>query len=1041
MNFTDVFIRRPVFASALSLLVLVIGIVAFVQMPVRQYPMIETSVVTVTTSYPGASAELMSGFVSTPLENAIGSIDGIDYMTSTNVQNTSRITVNLQLGYPIETGVTDVGNQVSSVRWMLPKDIQDPVISKQDPNASPTVYIAFNSDTMGEEAVTDFLLRVVQPQLQTLDGVSEAEILGEREYAMRLNLDTERMASLGITPNDVMTALKTHNLQAATGKLEGRFQEYNITANTDMSTADQFNRMVIKTVDGHIVRLSDIGEAIMGAENYSSSAIINGKKTTVVGIIPQSDANPLAVSQEVDKIMPQIQSQLPDGIKANIVYDTSLFISESISEVYDTMIEASIFVMLVIFLFLGSIRSVIIPLITIPLSIIGVCGIMLALNYSINTITLLAWVLAIGLVVDDAIVVLENIHRHMEEGLGPIPASIIGAREIGFAVIAMTITLAAVYAPIGFVGGLTGILFSEFAFTLAASVIVSGFVALTLSPMMCSRILTYDPEAKGFAHYIDVVFEKIVHAYKSILVPVVKMRWLVILVALGLYVTLYFLFVTTTSELAPVEDQGVVLTYITGPSSSNIKYTEHYTDMIKPIFEDVPERDTYGIINGFPNNTANSAISFLNLIPWGDRKRSAMQISQDLFPKLWSIPGLKVIPITPPPLPAAGSFFPLQFVLKSAKGGDQAVKELNAAMQELMKAANQNPGFMGMDTDMKLDKPQVHVEIDRNKAGDLGISIQEIASALGIMFGTPEDVQFALEGRAYYVIPELDKNFNYLANPKDIDNIYVRAQSGDLVPLSNIVKVEERIEPQSLNHFQQLTSAMLNANLAPGYSLGEALKFLEDYTKQHFPDLQFDTAGQARQFIEAQGAMNAVLVFALIIIFLVLAAQFESYRDPFIVLFVVPLTLSGALLTLRIFGGTMNIYSQVGLTTLVGLIAKHGILIVEFANQLQEKGMNKVDAAIESAALRLRPILMTTGAMVLGAVPLAIASGAGANARHQIGYVIVGGMTIGTIFSLFVVPSVYAVFAKVKTVDEELEQEIADAIERAKHLDDDPHQA
>lgn len=1043
MYFTDVFIRRPVFSSALSLMLLVIGFVSFYIMPVMQYPLIQTNVVTVTTTYPGASAELMAGFVTTPLENAVGSIDGIDYMTSSSSQNTSQITVNLQLSYPIETAVTDTANEVNSVRWMLPKDIQDPVITKQDPNATPIVYIAFNSSVMSSEAVTDYLLRVVQPQMQTLDGVSQAQILGERQYAMRLNLNSERMAALNITANDFMIALQQHNLQAAAGTIQAPLQQFNVVANTDMSTPEQFDNMVIKKQENYIIRLRDIGNAVLGAENYNSSAVVNGQNTTVVGVIPTTEANPLAVSQEVEKLMPSIKKELPEGITADVVYDSSIFIAESIHEVYVTMIESSICVIIVIFLFLGSLRSVFIPIVTIPLSIVGVCSIMLALNYSINTITLLAWVLAIGLVVDDAIVVLENVHRHMDEGMAPIPASIIGAREIGFAIVAMTLTLAAVYAPIGFTGGLTGMLFSEFAFTLAAAVVVSGFVALTLSPMMCSRMLRHEAVKKGLALYVDTQFEKIMHHYQSILRSVLKFRYFIAGGAVVLYSILFYLMLTLPQQLAPTEDQGVVLVYVDGPSPANILYTEKYTSMINPIFNVVPEMQSYGVINGYSGT--NTAMSFLSLIPWGDRDRSAMTIADSLFPKLWAIPGLKVIPITPPPLPNAGSFFPLQFVIKTVDASSQGIARLNEAMQALIVAANENPGFLGVDPDLKIDNPQIYVDIDRNKAGDLGVSMDEISSALNILFGSPTNIQFAIQGRGYYVIPELASNFNFKASPNELNNVYVRSEKGEVIPLSNMITIKEQVVPLSINHFQQLTSTTLSANLAQNYPLGTALEYLTDFINTNYPDLQTDTAGQARQFVEAQGAMTMVLVFALVFIFLVLAAQFESYRDPTIVLSVVPLTLAGALIVLDVTGmlhltsGTLNIYSKIGLVTLVGLIAKHGILIVEFSNQLQLKGYDRTEAVIRGASLRLRPILMTTGAMILGAIPLAIASGAGSAARNDIGWVIVGGMAIGTLFSLFVVPAFYSMLAQVKKPDEELERQIREAIEYSERKKTEEH--
>lgn len=1033
MHFTDVFVRRPVFASALSFMLLAAGIIAFTLMPVRQYPKIETSVVTVTTTYPGANAQLMAGFITTPLENAIGSIDGIDYMTSTNVQNTSRVIVNLQLGYPIETGVVDVANQVSSVSWMLPKEANAPSITKQDPNASPIAYISFDSEDMSSEAVTDFLLRVIQPQFQGLNGVSQAEILGKREYSMRLNLNTARMKAMNVTANDLMSALTSHNLQGATGQVEGEYQVYNVVANTDMATSDQFNDMVIKNTDGYIVRLRDIGDARLGARSYDSSAIMNGKNTTVVGIIPTSDANPLSVSKDVHELMPSIQGQLPSDVTANIVYDSSIFIAASIDEVYVSMAEAIFFVLIVIFLFLGSIRAVIIPIVTIPLSLIGVSTFMYALGYSINTITLLAWVLAIGLVVDDAIVVLENIYRHMEDGLAPIPAAIVGAREIGFAVIAMTITLAAVFAPIGFTGGLTGILFKEFAFTLAGAVIISGFIALTLTPMMCSRLLSYDKNKKTFADKLDAVFDKIMNAYQSLLRHVIKLRWVILLFAFFMWGVAGYLFTTMPQELAPEEDQGVVIAFISGPSSTNIKYTEAFTKMLNPVFQAVPEMASYGIINGF--SSVNSAIGFLNLVPWGERDRSAAEISQAIFPKVWSIPGLKIIPLLPPAIPVGSSSFPIQFVIKTADSSTVGLEHLNQAMHALIGAAYQHPGFQAMDSDLKLDKPQVQVTIDRNKAGDLGVSIEEISNALNIMLGAPTNVQFSMQGRGYYVIPAYDQNFNYQSNPEDINTIYVHSKTGDLIPLSNIVTLSNTVEPQSINHFAQLTSATLSASTVPGYPLGDALTFLTNFMGTNFPDLQVDYSGQARQLLESQGAMTQVLVFAIILIFLVLAAQFESYRDPFIILFVVPLTLAAAMLTLQFVGsvstvsGALSIYSKIALTTLVGLIAKHGILIVEFANQLQlDKGLEPREAVIQSASMRLRPILMTTGAMVLGVLPLAIATGAGAAARNQMGWLIVGGMSIGTVFSLFVVPSLYAIMAKPKHVDETLEQQIQDAI-------------
>jgi multidrug efflux pump len=1029
MNFTDIFIRRPIFAISLSLMLFVTGLAAFIKMPVRQFPEIATSVVTVTTTYPGASAELMAGFVSTPLENAIGTIDGIDYMTSSSVGNRSTITVNLKLGYPIEKAVTDIANEVNSVIWKLPSGIQNPVIAKQDPNATPTMYIAFKSDKYSPEAVTDYLLRVVQPMLSTLNGVSQASILGERQYAMRISLDPQKMAAHGITATDIWNALSQQNLQAAAGTVYSKLQQFNVKVNSDMQRPDEFNTMIIKTVNGETIRLQDVGYAQLGAENDNSSAVIDGKQTTVIGIITTSDANPLNVSDEVNRLLPKIEKNLPKGIHVEVAYDQSVFIKASIHEVYETMVEAALCVLLVIFIFLGSLRSVLIPIITIPLSLIGVAGIMLALGYTINTITLLAWVLAIGLVVDDAIVVLENIYRHMEEGLSPIPAAIIGAREIGFAIVAMTLTLATVYAPIGFTGGLTGILFSEFAFTLSFSVVISGFIALTLSPMMCSRMIRYTGEKNNFSHRIDEIFETLVVKYKAFLRTALDKKKMILIFAGLLYLICFVLFQTLPQELAPMEDQGSVLVWVNGPSSGNIKYTEKYTNMMIPIFNKIPEAEHYGIINGF-GGSVTSAMGFIRLKDWSERSRNATRIQMSIFPALWAIPGLKIFPLQPQPLPNTGSIIPIQFVLKSTDNVD----ELLPAVEGLMQAASQNPMFMNVDADLKYDKPRIRITINRNKAGNLGVPIAEITNSLNIMLGQPENVQFSMADRGYYVIPEYTKNYDFLTNPNDIKNIYVHTESGTLVPLSNVVDISMDIEPQSINHFQQLPSATINANFKPGYTLGQALDFLTNYTKEHFPNLQYDYAGQARQFYEASSAMQAVMLFAMIFIFLMLSAQFESFRDPIIILAVVPLTMAGALFTLKLTGGTLNIYSKIGLVTLIGLIAKHGILIVEFANQLQEKGASKLDAVIEAASLRLRPILMTTGAMVLGALPLAIASGAGAAARHALGWVIVGGMSFGTLFSLIVVPTLYILIAKVKFIDVKLEKEIAEAVDRAKKL-------
>ncbi len=1022
MSFTDIFIRRPVFASAISFMILLIGLVSMANMTVRQYPEIESSVITVTTTYPGASAELMTGFVTTPLENAIGGIDNIDYMTSSNVQNQSQITVNLLVGANPDVALTNIQSKVSTVLYQLPKDIQSPVIEKNDATSNPTQFIAFQSNTMTPEQITDYLLRVVQPQIQTLDGVSQAPIFGEREYAMRINLNPALMAAHNVSPNDVFNAINKQNVQAAAGTLEGRSEEFNIVADTDMHNVEQFDNMVLGNYNNTLIRLKDVGKAMMGAENYNTDGYVDGKETVTIGVIPKATANPLAVSKEVQNLLPKLQSEMPSGLNASITYDSSVFISDSIKEVIKTIIEATLFVIAVMLLFMGSFRAVLIPLVTIPLSIIGVCGIMLALGYSINTITLLAWVLAIGLVVDDAIVVVENIHRHIEDGKNAFFSAIIGTREIGFAIIAMTFTLAAVYAPIGFSSGLTGILFREFAFTLAASVIVSGFIALTLSPMMCSKLLTHGQSK--FSAKIDHIFDIVKNRYIRTLTTILNSYRMYIVagavVILGMGI---FIFESIPGELAPTEDQGVVFTYNEGPSFANIQYTNHYSEQLFRIYDKVPEMAHYIVVTGFPSGV-NTGISVLVLKDWDERKRSASQIASALAPQLWGITGLKIFGFPPPPLPGAG-FMPIEYVLKTS--GTDTTQRLYAAGQQVVQAAMRYPGFQHVDMDMKLDKPQINLQINRDRAADLGITMNQIATAMGTMFGSPEQNQFSMDQRSYWVIPEYDKNFFYRNTPRNIYNIYVKSSSGEMIPLSSLLKVTETVQPQSINHFQQLPSVTIEGVTNPAYTLGQDITYLNDFVNKHLPgNIQVDYAGQSRQYIESAAAMQQAFVFALLFIFLVLAAQFESYRDPFIVMTTVPLSLTGALFTLHLTGGTMNIYSEIGLITLIGLISKHGILIVEFANQIQlNKGKNIREAVLESAGLRLRPILMTTAAMVLAGIPLAYASGAGAVSRHMLGWVIVGGMTLGTIFSLFVVPTVYSLIATPKKDDSTFDEQVA----------------
>ncbi len=1005
MNFTDLFIRRPVFATVISLLILLVGAISYTKLPVRQYPAIDTTVISISTTYPGATAQLMEGFVTTPIENALSGIDGIDYMTATNVAGSSNISIHFKLGYDINAAIADVNSKVSSVRWQLPKEIQDPIIEKRDPNAQPTVYIAFTSKQMSAEAVTDYLLRVVQPQLATLPGVGQAQVFGQREYAMRIWLDPNLMAARGITATDIANALNNNNLQSSTGSVESNLNELNVTANTDINSPEAFNNMVLRNDNGQIVRLSDVGKAELGPENTSSSAIVNDKPATVMAITPQPTANPLEVSVEVNKVLNNIQGQLPSDLHAQVIWDNSKFIAASIHEVKRTVFETAIAVLVVMFLFLGSLRVLFIPAVTIPLSLIGVCALMAAMGFTINTLTLLALVLAIGMVVDDAIVVSENIHRHLEQGATIKQAAIVGAREIQFAIIAMTCTLAAVFAPIGFLTDITGALFKEFAFTLACTVIISGIIALTLSPMLCSKIM-YPSVLEGrIPHFINYVLQKITSGYRWLLTRILRFMPIVLASVLVIAGVVGYLYKTLPAELAPAEDMGAVLTMMSGPPTANLAYMEKYTKQVQKIYDSVPEKWSYGLVNG--GQSDNSAFSFLILKPWDERTRKVPEIIQSIFPQLWAIPGIRAFAFNPFRLPGSNDVTPVKFVLKTTG----SYQSLDKVMQQLIVAANKNPGLVNIDSDLKFDEPQIQINIDRNKAADLGIPISNISTALSIGMSESPMGQFSMNGRSYDVIPELAPQF--MNRPDAIYNLNLRTASGNLVPLSNLVTLTETTEPESLNHFQQQRSASLSASIAPGYSLGQALEFLETTAKQIMPsDMQYDFSGTSRQFIQASGSMQQTFIFALLFIFLILAAQFESFLDPLIVMFSVIPAICGALVALRFTGGTINIYTEIGLVTLIGLISKHGILMVEFANQKLEEGKTRTEAIIESAAIRFRPILMTTACMVLGAIPLALATGAGALSRQQIGITIAGGMIFGTAVTLFVVPTAYVAIGK-----------------------------
>ncbi|MBU0745122.1 MAG: efflux RND transporter permease subunit [Gammaproteobacteria bacterium] len=1008
MSFTDIFIRRPVFATVLSLVILLVGLRSYFNLQVRLYPKIDASVISINTTYAGADAALMEGFVTTPIENALGGIDGIDYMTSSSATGSSTVTVNFQLGYDINVAVSDVNAKVSSVRKLLPKEIDDPVISKNDPNASPSMYISFFSEVLPIEEITDYLNRIIQPQLQTLPGVGSAVVMGPT-YAMRIWLDQNLMAAHNITPSDISVALDTQNLQAPGGQLKTALQELTVKTFSEASTAEQFNNLVLRQDNGQLTRIKDVGKAELGSEYADLSVWINGKPGTVLAITPSSVANPINITKEVQEIFPKLVEALPQTIHSEIMWDSSKFIFESIKEVKKTIIESTLFVILVVFLFLGSWRTLLIPVVTIPLSLIGVCIFMSYFDYSLNTITFLSMVLAIGMVVDDAIVVTENIHRHISQGKTSLEASMLGAREIQFAIIAMTFTLAAVYAPIGFLTGLVGALFKEFAFTLAGAVIISGFIALTLSPMMCSKIMLPHKVTEGsFAKKTEDFFNKVIRRYELWLHKVLDNRKKVLSIVPIVLIATGVLYYFIPSELAPAEDQGYVVAPIMAPTSANIDYTQKYTKMIEPYFEKIPEAQNYLIVNGHPN--PNLGISILTLKPWSERKRSVDKIISELFPELWAIPGIIAFPTNPSGLPGAGNGDPIVIELQTLGNYDK----LNETAQKISVAAQKNPHLYNIRVEPKFDQPQLGITINREKAGALGVTASEIGNAINLILGQPNVWHFSIEGRSYYVIPQLFPESS--DRPDDLDNIYLRTVSGALIPLNNIVTMSETVMPESYNHFQQLRSMEITAGMSPGYTLGQALDFFKTTIKNIAPsNVTVDYAGQSRLYFQTGGQMATTFLFAIIFIFLVLAAQFESFRDPLIVLFSIPLSIFGALLVMLITGSTMNIYSEIGLVTLVGLISKHGILMVEFANQLQETGKSIEEAIVASATIRLRPILMTTAAMVLGAVPLAIASGAGAVSRHQIGWVIIGGMVVGTMFTLFIVPTIYTYIATKKS--------------------------
>jgi hydrophobe/amphiphile efflux-1 (HAE1) family protein len=1008
MSFTDIFIRRPVLATVVSLLILLIGLASAFNLPVRQFPRTSNTTITITTVYPGANADLIKGFITTPIQQAVASAEGIDTLTSSSQQNTSLVTLNLRLDADPDRAVADVLSKIQQVKSVLPAESQDPIVIKQTGEPYALMYLSFNSKVISASQITDYLTRVVQPRLQTIDGVANAQILGGQTFAMRIWLNPDKMAALGVTPLDVRNALATNNFTSAAGQVKGDFVQTTINAETALNTPVEFGKLVVISRGDALIRLNDIATIELGAENADSSSVFDGLKAVFVGVFTTPTSNPLTVIANVRKAFPDIEKQLPAGMEAAIAYDATKFIDASISEVRTTLLEAAVIVVVVIFLFLGNLRSTLIPIVTIPLSLIGVMFALLALGYSINLLTLLALVLAIGLVVDDAIVVVENIHRHIEEGMQPFEAALTGAREIAVPVISMTITLAAVYAPIGFVSGLTGALFREFAFTLAGAVIVSGIIALTLSPMMASLLLKPHTSSGRFNRFLDRVFDSVRRRYERRLSRTLNHRPVTLLIVAGVMAAVGVMYVTSQKELAPEEDQGILFNIVKVPQTANLDYLEQTTGELNKVFDTVPEKEHVFLINGMGGDV-RMAIAGILFKPWEERQRTQKQILESLQPKLGGIAGGLAISFPLPSLPgAAGGGPPVQFVVQTTADYQQ----LAQVLAELQAAATKSGMFIFTDTDLKFQTPQVELKIDHDKANSLGVKMSDIGGSLATLLGGNYVNRFNLYGRSYQVIPQVPRDFRLTSDW--LTRYQVRTNTGALVPLSSVATVAESVQPNALTSFQQLNSATLQGVPFPGRTIGETVDFLKATAKEKLPEgFSYDFQGESRQYVQEGGTLVITFVFALIIIYLVLAAQYESFRDPLIILIALPTAIFGALIPINLGLASINIYTQVGLVTLIGLISKHGILMVDYANQLQEKeGLPRREAIERAAAIRLRPILMTTAAMVVGMFPLLIASGAGAASRFSIGLVIAAGMTVGTIFTLFVTPAVYTYVAR-----------------------------
>jgi len=1000
---SDLSIRRPVFATVINLIVLLIGLIAYQRLPVRLIPKVDEPVVTVNTTYPGASAQVIESQITQPIEDALSGVEGIQYIQSVSREQSSQVTIRFRLDRDPDGAASDVRDRVGQARDFLPEEAREPIVQKQEADAQPIIYLAFSSPRHSQVELADLADRLVKDRVQTIPGVAQAQVFSPT-YAMRVWLQPQRLAGFDLTPADVEAALRAQNVEIPAGRVEGTMREFTVLSETDLKTPEEFGAIVLRDDGQGVVRLRDVAKVELGAQETRFRARYNGRDAVPLGIVKQAVANPLEISTALKAMIPQIQRTLPEGVKVDIAYDSTIFIEKSIDEVYKTVGEAIVLVVLVIFLFLRSARATLIPLVTIPVSLVGAFALMYAFGFTINTLTLLAMVLAIGLVVDDAIVMLENIYRHVEEGMPPFEAALKGSKEIGFAIVAMTLTLAAVYLPLAFSTGRTGKLFVEFALTLAGAVLVSGFTALTLSPMMSSKLLRHQEKPGRFYLAGERMLAAIDRGYRGLLQRVLAWRWVTVGAAAAVFAGAALLWTGLPRELAPQEDQGFIIGFGIAPEGSTVEYTDKYAKQMEAQFRQLPDLQRQFQIVGFPSIT--TTIGFVMLKDWEQRKVSTQEVQGRLFPQFMGIPGIMAFPTLPPPLGQEGFGQPVSFVVQSTGTWD----ELGGTVQQLMAKMRENPNLTNPDSDLKLDKPQLRVAVDRDKVAAVGSDVATVGHTLETMLGGRNVTRFKRGSEQYDVIVQVEDADR--RTPGDLDNIFVRAGDGGMVQLSNLVDVNEAVAAKELNHFNKLRSATISAGLAPGYSMGEALAWMETALKEVAPDAQYDLSGQSREFRESAGDFGLIFGLAIAFIFLVLAAQFESWVDPLVIMLAVPLAMFGAFLALKLTGGSWNIYSQIGVVTLVGLIAKHGILIVEFSNQLQEAGKTKLQAVVDAAALRLRPILMTTGAMVLGALPLALASGAGAEARNQIGWVIVGGMGIGTVFTLFVVPVVYLLIGR-----------------------------